>query len=55
MSSRPAESRTTEAGMVTRATAIVRTKSSESSWPAGAAPLARGVPSPRTSRVIGPD
>ncbi len=51
MSSRPADSRTTDCGMVMRATAIVRTNSSGSSPP----PLASGVPSTWTSMLIGTD
>ena len=51
MSSRPADSRTTDAGIVMRATAIVRTNSSGSN---GSAP-ASGVPSTLTRRLIGTD
>ena len=48
MSSRPADRRTTDLGMVMRATAMVRTKSIGSN----ASALANGVPSTLTSRLI---
>ena len=49
IASRPAESRTNEAGIMIRATAMVRTNSSGSRGPASAS----GVPSTRTSILIG--